>query len=170
MRAVGLSVLVGGDGRHGSSHADLDMVVPVPGTGAAVDLKHNSVLLNLDFGDLNLVAAAGCGAVFIEHLLPGALVVLTVASDDKRMFGARQDDFESRHFGVEPTLDLHPLIEAEFIGARVAGAEEKRKCQDAGYSLRFLAMAACCGRTGAFQIANNRPTTKMVASNPPSGP
>lgn len=129
MRAVrGLSVLISGDRRHApvhtSTHADLDVVIPVAGFSATVNFKNNFVRFDLDACDLNLIAEPRGGSVFLQRPVPGVPVKGAVTAYHQGMLRAREDDFGGGKFSREAAFDFEALVETQFVGAE-RGRERK---------------------------------------------
>ncbi len=104
------------------------MVIPVAGSGAAIDFERNAVALNLDACDLDLIAEPRGRPLLIESLVPDTFVVLAVAMDDESLFRARQNDLRRGELGVEASFDFQAFIETELIGSGNPG-ERKEQTQ-----------------------------------------
>jgi hypothetical protein len=88
-----------GRATHAAAHADLHVVVPVSGSRAAVDFKHDSLGFYFDVCDLDLIAQPRGRTIILQCPFPGALIILTGALNDERLFRNRQDHFGRSKLG-----------------------------------------------------------------------
>ncbi len=97
---------------HAAAH--LNAVVPVAAAlKSAVDLEHQPVGFDFDFGDLHQVALARGGAALPGDYRPGLLVIRAGGFEFQRFLGARQQNLHRGVLRHQAAGQLYPVFKAQ---------------------------------------------------------